>query len=157
MSLPTEAEEIWRYSRIGELDLDRYAPYQTDGQDQVRLEDLPKSIRGLIAAAGPDASLLVAGDLDVAELHRPQPGLVVAPAGDAPASVGDAEPLPLLAGPRADIWTALNGAFVAAPWKVVVEPGVALAAPVVVVHWLSREGAAYFPRLEVQIGCTEKL
>ena len=27
---PTAAEEIWRYSRIGELDLERYTPFRED-------------------------------------------------------------------------------------------------------------------------------
>ncbi len=63
-SLPTTAEEVWRYSRIDELDLDRLRPaaMSTDvehgelgravvarGDDAVaRLEDLPESGDGLV-------------------------------------------------------------------------------------------------------------
>ena len=32
VGLPTEAEEIWRYSRISQLDLDQYAPVDGDGE-----------------------------------------------------------------------------------------------------------------------------
>ena len=60
-------------------------------------------------------------------------------------------PRPALAGPEADVWTALNGAFAEVPWRVTVSPGVAVAAPLVVVHWLEGEGVAVFPRLEVEV------
>src|SRR5438552_16627137 len=38
VGLPTEAEEIWRYSRISQLDLDAYAPIRGDGESGVPAE-----------------------------------------------------------------------------------------------------------------------
>src|SRR5437899_7475179 len=52
--LPTEAEEIWRYSRISELDLDAYTPVGGDGQGGV-----PDGVRPGVEAAGPHAGLAV--------------------------------------------------------------------------------------------------
>ena len=52
--LPTEAEEIWRYSRISELDLDRYSPVQTEPETGV-----PGAAVDSIEAVGARAGLLV--------------------------------------------------------------------------------------------------
>src|SRR6266576_6022100 len=52
--LPTEAEEIWRYSRISELDLDAYTPVGGDGQGGV-----PDGVRPGVEAVGPHAGLIV--------------------------------------------------------------------------------------------------
>src|SRR3954447_13107397 len=50
--LPTVEEEVWRYSRIGELDLDRFAP----ATDDVRIEGaaglLDDSLDGLLESVG---------------------------------------------------------------------------------------------------------
>jgi Fe-S cluster assembly protein SufD len=148
--LPTETDEIWRYSRIGDLELDLYSPWVPGVGDHAELHDLPGHLQQLVGAAGGEASVLVTVNGGPGQLVRPQAGLEVMP-GVANA-LGDGEPLLTLAGPRADPWTALNGAFGATPWRVTVAPGVALAAPVVVVHWLAADGAAFFPRLEVELG-----
>src|SRR4029077_3284702 len=52
--LPTEAEEIWRYSRISELDLDTYTPVRGDGEAGV-----PDGVRPGVEAVGPHAGLIV--------------------------------------------------------------------------------------------------
>ena len=62
------------------------------------------------------------------------------------------EPVTALSGPRADVWKAMNGAFVRVPWRVTVSAGAVVSAPVVVVHWLDAAGGAVFPRLEVEVG-----
>lgn len=149
-SLPSEAEEIWRYSRIGDLDLDRYAPLAPGAGDEMTFEGLPATLARLVQGAGPVASLVVTGSSGTGSLLRPQPGLEVEPFGPGP--LGQGEPLPMLAGPQADLWTALNGAFVNVPWRVSVAAGVTVPEPVVVLHWLDGEGAALFPRLEVEVG-----
>lgn len=148
---PSEAEEIWRYSRIGQLDLDRYVPWAPGDDDEIGLADLPGELRRLVEAAGPGATVLVTRNGGPGHVVNQQAGVDVAPAA-APPSGGDGEPLPVLAGPHADLWTALNGAFVAVPWRVSVAPGAAVAAPVVVLHWLDGDGAAIFPHLEVDVG-----
>jgi Fe-S cluster assembly protein SufD len=149
--LPRESEEIWRYSRIDDLDLNRYAPCAEGTGAGAHVADLPAPLRELVEAAGADATVLVSRNGGLGEVVRPQPGVEIGPAGSGPFWEAT-EPLPVLAGPQADPWTALNGAFAEVPWRVRVAPGLAVAAPVVVVHWLEGEGVAVFPRLEVEVG-----
>jgi Fe-S cluster assembly protein SufD len=147
--LPRESEEIWRYSRIEELDLERYAPCAEGAGASVAAP--PAQLRALVAAAGADATVVVSRNGGLGEVVHPQLGLEIGPAGSGPFWEAT-EPRPVLAGPQADVWTALNGAFTEVPWRVRVAPGLAMGAPLVVVHWLEGEGAAVFPRLEVDVG-----
>ncbi len=149
LDLPRESEEIWRYSRIEELDLSRYAP-RSPGP-VLAVDQLPVPLQRLVEAAGPDATLVVSHNGGEGPLLRPQPGLEVVPIGHGPLLDGR-EPVTALAGPRADVWKAMNGAFVRAPWRVTVRAGAEVAAPLVVVHWLDEDGMAVFPRLEVEVG-----
>jgi Fe-S cluster assembly protein SufD len=148
--LPRESEEIWRYSRVEELDLDRYAPCSASAGGRAQAADLPAPLRDLVEAAGADATVLVSRNGGPGEVVRPQSGLAIGPAASAP-FWPSTEPVPASAGPHADVWTALNGAFVEVPWRVRVSPGVAVGAPLVVVHWIEGDGAAVFPRLEVEV------
>ena len=63
-SLPTEAEEIWRYSRVSEIDLDAYSPagegnHRANGHGEggpampAELADVLAAVRGPVGAAGP--------------------------------------------------------------------------------------------------------
>lgn len=151
---PTESEEIWRYSRIDDLDLERYAPVQPPLQPPVGaragLEGLPRDVAQLVASAGTAATVVVSHGGADAVVLGPQPGVSVEPAGQEPLARG--ETAPSLAGLAADPWVALNGAFVQTPWRLTVAPGSVLKGPVVVVHWLERPRAAFFPRLEIEVG-----
>src|SRR5688572_25467093 len=64
-ALPTEAEEVWRYSRIDELDLDRYVPPSIE-------PSAPPADLALVAAAG-------GLDLDPALMAK---GVFVGPAAE---------------------------------------------------------------------------
>ena len=147
---PSESDEIWRYSRIDDLDLERYAPARPSGSAPAGLDDLPADVAQLVAAAGPSATVVVSRDGGDAEVLRPQQGISVAPSGQGPCA--DGEPVRALAGPGGDPWVALNGAFAPTQWRLTVAPGSVIQDPVVIVHWLEREGAALFPRLEVELG-----
>jgi Fe-S cluster assembly protein SufD len=149
LDLPRESEEIWRYSRIEELDLSRYAPCPPGRE--VSVDALPDWLEQLVDAAGPDATLVISHNGGEAEVVRAQVGLDVLPVGYGPLGDGG-EPVAALSGPRADLWTAMNGAFVRAPWRLTVARDVQVAAPVVLVHWLDEDGSAVFPRLEVEVG-----
>jgi Fe-S cluster assembly protein SufD len=151
LELPRESEEIWRYSRIEDLDLDRYAPCPPGQGAGARVADLPTALRALVEAAGASATVVVSRNGGLGEVIGPQAGLEIGPAGSGPFWQA-AEPLPVLAGPHADLWSALNGAFAEVPWRVRVAPGLAVSAPLVVVHWLEGDGSAVFPRLEVEVG-----
>jgi Fe-S cluster assembly protein SufD len=149
--LPSESEEIWRYSRIGELDLDRYRPCPPGAASGGEHPQLPALVSEVVAAAGAAATVLVSHNGGLAQVLRPQAGLDVGPALEPPPGAGG-EPGPAWSGPRADVWTALNGAFVQVPWRATVSPGATVAGPLVVVHWLDCDGAAVFPHLEVEVG-----
>lgn len=147
--LPRESEEIWRYSRIEELELSRYAPCPPGGD--VAIDELPGELQALVGSVGPDATVLVSHNGGEGRILNPQSTLRVATFGDAPLGEG-APPAPVLHGPAADIWTALNGAFVQVPWRVTVAAGATVERPLVIVHWFDRDGCAVFPRLEVEVG-----
>ena len=147
--LPRESEEIWRYSRIEELELSRYGPCPPGGE--VAIDELPGELQALVGAVGAEATVLVSHNGGEGRILNPQNTLRVAAFGDAPLGEG-APPAPVLHGPAADIWTALNGAFVQVPWRVTVGAGATVERPLVVVHWFDRDGCAVFPRLEVEVG-----
>ena len=146
---PSQSEEIWRYSRIDEFDPERYQPCPPEATGETGLPQLPGDVRRLVAAAGPGATVLVSHNGGHGQVLQPQPGLQVGPA-DGPLLAEDVRPSG--GGPGPDAWTALNGAFVAVPWRVTVAPGADVERPLVVVHWLDGDGSAAFPRLEVQLG-----
>lgn len=155
--LPSEAEEIWRYSRIDELDLDVYSPLPagTDAgaADHAGLErELPPALEAVVAAVGERAGLVVLHngqvvrtELDAALAGR---GVTVGTLDD----LADGEELvgSMVGDPDAfvDLNTALMVDFVI----VRVPRGVAVERPVLVLHWVDAAGGAIFPRLVVQAG-----
>jgi Fe-S cluster assembly protein SufD len=151
MPLPSEKEEVWRYTPIDELDLRAYRPADRVATPSAAATACVAAIR---ADAGPcAATVIVAGGtatvLDAAGLP---PGAVVGGAGVGPAEHGLGR---VLVG--GDALARLNDAFVPDAVVVDVPAGVRLDAPVLVVHWC--EGAAgpapapaTFPRTVVQVG-----
>ena len=138
--LPTEAEEIWRYSRISELDLDAYEPV-TEGSSEV-----PDGID--LTGVGERSALIVtsngrvvAAELDPALAER---GVV---AGD----VADADLLETVALSSTDAFTELSTAFTSSATLVRVPKGVVVDRPIVVAHWIDGDGAAVFPRTFVKL------
>jgi Fe-S cluster assembly protein SufD len=148
---PTDSEEIWRYSRIDDLDLARYGLGGPAHAAPIDPASLPTGVAELLSAAGPQATVVVSRNGGEASVFNPQPGLSVAPAEERPLG-GPGEPVGVPSGQRADAWVSFNGAFVLAPWRLTVSPGSTLAHPVVLVHWLDAQAAAVSPRLEVDLG-----
>jgi Fe-S cluster assembly protein SufD len=146
--LPSVDEEVWRYSRIGELDLDRYeplaeAPSHTapDALDQIR-------------RAVPDAAALVVVRDGFVVHHELQDrwaerGVHVGPLAEA----AQAEQLAsTMDDGRGDVFDTMNAAYSAEPVLVHVPAGVAVDAPILLVDWLSIAGVAVFPRTIVHVG-----
>ena len=152
LSLPTESEEIWRYSRIGELDLDAYAPADptTDGG-----VTLPSGSESVIALAGEHSALAVVHngritrvEVDPALAAR---GLVVADAADLPDGdelLGDETS----SDEGTDAFGELNTAFMDGAVVVRVPGGLEVDRPVLVFHWIDGEALAAFPRTVVEAG-----
>jgi len=144
--LPSESEEIWRYSRIDELDLARYQPL-SPARASISAK-LPRRLQELVQSLGSRATVVVTYNGGEAEVARPQPGLELGPLASGGLTAGAAHSY---GGPGRDVWTDLNCAFVTVPWSARVAAGAVLDAPVVLVHWVDGEGGAFFPHLEVEL------
>jgi len=148
MGLPTEAEEIWRYSRISELDLDRYAPVTSDESGGV-----PDEARAAVEAVGSHAGLIVTRNGSVAHAGL-DPDLAArgVEVGDVlEASDGD-DLFGSVAASSTDAFTELATGFVTGGALVRVPAGVTVEQPIVVLHWVDRDGGAVFPRTVVVLG-----
>ena len=155
--LPTSAEEVWRYSRIDELDLDDFAPLPADaGAATVdpALTELAEWSSGGIAATvvlvddrvvsldvAPEAAAagLVVSDLSLdASLDAEVAGL--AEAGDGP-----------------DVFATLNDAFATSPIVLSTPTSAEIAGTVHVVRIATVAGGATFGRLVVHVGRNSRL
>ena len=144
---PTAAEEIWRYSRIGELDLSRFRPVPAAQMGEPGDEPAPGG--GPIAAeAGERSGLVVVRNGRVVH-HALDPtleakgvrvcGLATCELDEIATSLGscsDASP---------DAFTVLHDAFLAGGAFVKVPRGVVVEQPIVVLHWSEGDGLASFP------------
>jgi Fe-S cluster assembly protein SufD len=132
MTLPTTDEEIWRYSRIAELDLDAFTPAPVP--DDITI---PPALQMVIDAV-PDAAAVVIvrnGHLVSADVRDPNVEV-----GDGDAAV---EPV--------DAFGELNRQH-ATPIVVRVAPGKTVSGPVLVLQWTDLDGASTFPHLIVAAG-----
>ena len=153
-SLPTEAEEIWRYSRVSRIDLDAYSPVGgalTNGNG-VGPSSLPGPLAEVLAAAGPRSALLVVHngkivhrELDPALAAR---GVVVGDALELP----DGERILDTTDTAVDAFTELNAAFLRGSAVVSVPAGVAVEHPVLILHWFDGDATAAFPRTVLRAG-----
>jgi Fe-S cluster assembly protein SufD len=150
--LPTEKDEVWRYSRIDELDLDRYRPvHPLPPGDDDPWSSAPDRVQSLLDALGPRSGLLVTVD-----------GSLVAGARDEGAAfdLGRAADLPAgeellgrVLGPSAHDFQVLNDAFAVDPLVVDIHAGGVVDQPVVIVHVVDgAAGEAFFPRVVVRAG-----
>lgn len=153
--LPSESEEVWRYSPIEELSLGDFAPTAAAGPaaGDVPPEAAERYDELCDALARPAASVLVLGGRAVPTTWRTA-------GGDGEAAVFGFGPAGQIAGATdmlgsvqsgGDALVRLSDAFAPDPIFLDVPAGVTVEAPVVVVHWCEPE-AASFPRLCVRAG-----
>jgi len=149
--LPTDADEIWRYSRIGELDPDAFAVTQPVAPPAV-----PPAVREILDLIGERSAfaLTVDGALASAEV-----GSLGSTTGLRVHTVRDGDPVGGLTGATTpwDAFVELNTAQAPSPLVIEAPPGVVVDLPVVVCHWASREGAVTFPRILVRVGANARL
>ena len=144
---PTDAEEIWRYSRIDELDLDRFRPPSRDELGEPGPEPAPGG--GPVAAeAGERAGLVVVRngrvvhhELDdtIAAKGVQVCGLATCEEADVAAVLGTCSQ----ASP--DAFTVLHDSFLAGGAFIRVPAGVVVDKPIIVLHWSEGDGLATFP------------
>jgi Fe-S cluster assembly protein SufD len=147
--LPTEAEEVWRYSRIGELDLDAFAPVAgpaTAGGG------VPAELAGVADAAGRRSGLVVLRNGRIASVEL-DPDLAARGVELGPlTSAADGDDLLGSVGAPVDAFVDLATAFLDDAVLLRVPRGVVVPDPVVVLHWVDEARAAVFPRLVVCAG-----
>jgi Fe-S cluster assembly protein SufD len=144
---PTDADEIWRYSRIGELDLSQFRPVPADQMGEPGDEPAPGG--GPIAAeAGERSGLVVVRNGRVVH-HALDAELEAKGVKVCGIATCDADEIASLLGTcsdaSSDAFTVLHDAFLAGGAYVKVPRGVAIEKPVVVLHWSQGDGLASFP------------
>jgi Fe-S cluster assembly protein SufD len=143
--LPSESEEVWRYTPIDRLDLDAFAPPTHDGPVPAAADQL---LAELTTALGS-----VAGSVLV---HNGRAGVFTAGASADTFAFGRADGVPaagdMLGSVQegGDALVRLNDAFTADPVFVDVPEGVQVEASVLIVHWC--DGSSSFPRTSVRAG-----
>lgn len=138
LAVPDTTAEEWRYSRIGALDLDRYAPATTPSAGA-----LPDAVEAVIAASGAATVVVVTDGLGVDVRRRADGVSVGTDDGEEGAASGGRS--------AGDVFGGLNDAF-SLPLRIEVAAG-ARPGGVLVVHWLGgAAGVATFPRTHVVVG-----
>jgi Fe-S cluster assembly protein SufD len=144
---PTDRDEIWRYSRIGQLDLEQYRPVPAEDLDPPGVERAPGG-GPMSAEIGEHAALIVVRNGRVVHHELDEAleakGVVVCDLAtcaaddvrDVLGSCSDASP---------DAFTVLHDAFLAGGACIRVPDGVVVEHPIVVLHWSEGEGLATFP------------
>jgi Fe-S cluster assembly protein SufD len=139
--LPTPSEEAWRYSRIDDLDLERYrlAAADTAGTflgPSVERAATIRVLNGTVVGIDLDESYATKGlvVIDMAELAEP------------PAALG------VCADGSPDAFTVLNDAFMTGGPLISVPDGMVVDHPIVIEHWVCGAGGASFPRTVVAMG-----
>lgn len=151
--MPSETEEIWRYSGIDRFDLDRFAPGPVPVLPDASLVALARQLGDSV---GPRSALVVTVDGGPPVVEGAAPGLVVAglasrsPAADEAPPIGDVVRVD-------DAFGELHDALLADAVVVTVDGSTRLEAPVVVVHLITGapvdgHGPAVFPHTAVHVG-----
>ncbi len=148
--MPSESEEVWRYSPINALALDDFAPPTNDGPapagDQL--------LAALTTALGPIAGSVLVHNGRAGAFTTPGPTAEGFTFGRADDVAGSSAMLgAVLDG--GDALVRLNDAFAPDPVFVDVPDGVDVGAPVLIVHWC--DGASAFPRTCVRTGAGSRL
>ena len=151
---PTDAEEIWRYSRVNQLDLARFRPLTADELGAPESEPVPGG-GPFGAELGTHAALVVVRDGRVVH-HEVDPELEargVTVCGIATCDPSLVEPwLGSVSDASPDAFTVLHDAFLAGGAFVHVPKGVAIEHPIVILHWADGDGLASFPHTLVVAG-----
>jgi Fe-S cluster assembly protein SufD len=145
--MPSTDEEVWRYSRVADIDLNDWA-LVTDRSTEVPAEasSLLHSLGHLAGAVVVCNGAVVAAQLDQSLVAK---GVYVGPLVDGP----DAESaLGAVAGGGPDVFGRLNDANFLDGVLIHVPAGVTVEAPIAVIDWIDSDGAAIYPRLVVNVG-----
>ena len=151
---PTSSEEIWRYSRIDDLDLTAYRPL-TDAEMGTPGEEPVPGGGPVAAEVGERAGLVVVRDGRVVR-HEVDEGLAAQGVRVCDLATCDLDDVRDWLGATSDAspdyFTVLHDAFLAGGACIIVPDGVVIERPIVVLHWADLEGVASFPHTLVVAG-----
>jgi Fe-S cluster assembly protein SufD len=133
-TLPTTDEEVWRYSRIAELDLDAYTP----ADESQRAAGVPDALAAALATVPVRGVTIVFVNGQLAQLDVAAPGVDVVTDSNEAVGAAMAEPT--------DVFAAMNTDMTTSPIVVRVAPGATVEAPIVIARWIDEPGIATFPR-----------
>jgi Fe-S cluster assembly protein SufD len=139
-ALPTTEEEVWRYSRIAELDLEAYAP--AGGQPPATT--IPPELEAALASVPVRGVTVIVVNGRIIHLDVQAPGVDIV--------TDDRDALGTVMTEPTDVFATMNDAFATEPIIVRVARGATVEAPIVVAHWSDRPNLATFPRLLVLAG-----
>jgi len=140
--LPSQHEEIWRYSRVDELDPGRFRAVAPDPT-----APRPAAVAAILDLIGTRSGLAVTVDgmLISTEAGAPRLRVRTADEGDEIGGLtADTDPW--------DAFVELNTAQAPLPLVIDIAADAVVDAPVVVCHWSGAEGAATFPRAFIRAG-----
>ncbi|MEJ7583148.1 MAG: Fe-S cluster assembly protein SufD [Acidimicrobiales bacterium] len=150
--VPSSEEEVWRYSRVDELDLDQFRLTTADDA-ATSAADERLAGHGLASAA---ARVVVrngwVGAVDTGTGDGGSGVEVGLLAGGSNGRRGDDETFGAIAGDGLDAFADLNTAFHPGALRIRVPAGVTVADPVLVQHLITADGAAVFPRVVIEAG-----
>lgn len=152
IDMPSTEAELWRYSRIDDLDLDAFT--LADGPGNGGVSSLVPDVLGALADRA--ATVVVRNgrvvDIEIDDSLASK-GLLIGPAAEADVLVlGRALSSEGPNSSAGDAFTLLNDLAQVEPVVIRVPDGVVVDAPIVVVHVTEGDGVAAFPRLVVQAG-----
>ncbi|MHB8467414.1 MAG: Fe-S cluster assembly protein SufD [Acidimicrobiales bacterium] len=149
--LPTEADDIWRYSRIDELDLGAFRAARPQAPSGI-----PPAVRELLDLIGERAAFVLTVDGAVASVDVERDA---ADAGLRVHTVKDGDGVGQLTGAMKpwDAFVELNTGQAPSPLVIKVVDNATVAKPVVVCHWTASEGAVTFPRVLVDAGTNARV
>ncbi|MEO7836822.1 MAG: Fe-S cluster assembly protein SufD [Acidimicrobiales bacterium] len=157
IELPTDAEDVWRYSRIAELDLDAYALVAAPSAPTTDAGPvLPTEVQAVVDGVGKRAGLVVLFNGHLLHTELSAAATADGVSVGALSALEDGDSLAGAVAHQVDAFVELASAFMADAVVVRVPRGVVVDAPLVVVHWVDAEGGAIFPRLIVAAGETSE-
>jgi len=149
--LPSESEEVWRYSPINDLKLDQFAPAATPGD----ITEASTFLESVVAMLGSlSAQVLVHNGVPVEFITiGTVPGVHFGGTADLP----QAQEMVGAVQDGGDAMVRLNDAFFPDAVLLDVASGIAVPHPVLIVHWCDQDPAtstngATFPRTSVRLG-----
>jgi Fe-S cluster assembly protein SufD len=150
-TLPSESEEVWRYSPINDLNLEEFTPLGGSATDVPPEADA--FLRSVLETVGPPAGHVL--------VHNGRRGTAVRTGGDfafgGTDEVPDAQAIVGSVQEGGDALVRLNDAFFPEAVVLDVAAGADVPSPILIVHWCDHDatqsaGSAIFPRTAVRLG-----